>query len=126
MWVKGFIYGLIKNERGTYYIKSRSLGGLPGNQYWVALANSRTDAFKEFSEKEQMITKDFTDHIEKENVNKGAAAIAELIADAKANEGGNYYEKYSQINLTMPTLQSRPYADVWTLYNEELAHLETL
>ena len=70
--------------------------------------------------------RDFTDHIEKENVNKGAAAIAELIADAKANEGGNYYEKYSQVNLTMPTLQSRPYADVWTLYNEELAHLETL
>ena len=126
MWVKGFIYGLIKNERGTYYIKSKSLGGLPGNHYWVPLADRRTDAFKEFSEKEQLITKDFVAYFDKELTTKGADAIAELIADAKANEGGNYYEKFSQINLTMPTLMSRPYADVWTLYNEELAHLETL
>lgn len=126
MWVKGFIYGLLKNDKGTYYIKSKSLGGLPGKQYWVALADRRTDAFKEFTENESKITKDFTAYFEEQNVTRGAAAIAELFADAKGNEFNNYYEKYSQINLTMPTLQSRPYEDVWTLYNDELAHLETL
>ena len=126
MWVKGFIYGLLKNERGTYYIKSKSLGGLPGKQYWVALAQSRTDAFKEFTDKESKISKDFIAYFEEQNVTRGAAAIAELFADAKGNDLNNYYEKYSQINLTMQTLQTRPYEDVWTLYNEELAHLETL
>lgn len=126
LWVKGFIYGLLKNDKGTYYIKSKSLGGLPGKQYWVALADRRTDAFKLFSEKSDKITKDFTAYFENQNITRGAAAIAELFADAKGNELNNYYEKYSQINLTMPTLQSRPYDDVWTLYNEELAHLENL
>ena len=126
LWVKGFIFGLLKNDKGTYYIKSKSLGGLPGKQYWVALADRRTDAYKEFTEKESKIAKDFIAYFEEQNVSRGAAAIAELFADAKGNELNNYYEKYSQINLTMPTLQSRPYDDVWTLYNEELAHLENL
>ena len=123
LWVKGFIYGLLKNDKGTYYIKSKSLGGLPGNGYWVKLDDRRTDAFKVFSEKEHSISKDFHNHFENELRTKGEAVIASLIADAKAEEGKNYYENYSQINLTMPTLQSRPYADVWALFNEELAHI---
>lgn len=123
MWVKGFIYGIIKNERGSYYVKSKALGGKAVAQYWVKLADRRTDAFKIFSEKDQLISKDFHAHFEDELRTKGEAAINELIFDAKAGEGKNYYEKYSQINISMQTLESRPYQDVMDLYEEEVTYI---
>jgi hypothetical protein len=123
MWVQGFIYGLIKNDNGTYYVKSKNLGGKAENGYWVKLAESRTDAYDIFRNNASKISKDFIAHFENELKTKSQAVIDALIADAKAEEGRNYCEKYSQINISMQVLQSGPYQAIMDLLSDEVAYV---
>lgn len=119
LWVMGFVYGLIKNENKCYYMKSKTLGD-PLKQYWVELAPWRNEAFEEFKRHELEIVREFNEHITTENEKMGADAVAHRIADVKAN----YYEKYSQINISMTTLQSHGYEKVAALMRDELHHIE--
>jgi hypothetical protein len=49
LWVRGFVYGLIKNESGRYMMKSKTLGQALDN-YWVSLQSAyRNEAFENFS-----------------------------------------------------------------------------
>lgn len=122
LWIKGFIYGLIKNEKGRYFIKSKALGNsLDG--YWVDTRKAyRNEAYEIFKQNEAALMNEFRDYFTQVNNDKGAAAIAELIADVKVN----YYDNYSQINLPLDVLRGRGYEGVRDLMSKELDHVETL
>lgn len=120
LWVRGFVYGLIKNENGKYMMKSKSLGNaLDG--YWVSLRSAyRNEAFDEFKRQEAAVIKDFRPHIEREDQNRGTAATLALIEDAKQN----YLEIYSQLKLDRRTLDGHGYERVKELVEQELRHVE--
>lgn len=121
LWVKGFIYGLIKNENGCYYMKSQSLGRYL-DDYWVRLATWRDEAYEEFKRHETDVVRDFNAHINAENARMGEDALRQLIADAKAN----YLDGYSQLRITRQTLGSHGYERVARLVEQEGLHLNNL
>ena len=120
MWVKGFIYGLIKNENKCYYMKSKSLGN-DRDDYCVKLAEWRDEAFEEFTHHYFIIVKDFNAHINAENERVGTKAIRQRIEEAKAN-----YWEVSQLKIDRATIDSKPYAKVKKLFHEELRKLEEM
>lgn len=121
LWVKGFVYGLIKNESKSYYMKSTSLGDAL-EDYWIKLAEWRDEAFEEFKRNEKAVVKDFNAYIGTYNANKGADSIQELLSDAKEN----YWENYSQIKIARETLKSRGYEKVADLLRQEIVRSKKL
>jgi hypothetical protein len=121
LWVKGLIYGLIKNEGKCYYIKSESLGDAL-DDYWVKLAEWRDEAYDEFKRHELHVSKDFNAYIASENERVGAEATRALMEKAKAG----YYDEYSQIKIQKPTLKQKGYEKVAELIRLELAHLKNI
>lgn len=93
MWVMGCIYGLIKNEDGHYYIKSKTLGAITDG-YWVKLASTRNDAFEYLCKHEKSISKEFDKHL-------STHYDEQLIEDAKEN----YLDKYSQVRMTLDEIK---------------------
>lgn len=120
MWVKGFIYGLIKNENKCYYMKSKSLGN-DRDDYWIKVTERRDEAFEEFTHHYFIIVKDFNAHINAENERVGAKAIRQRIEEAKAN-----YWEVSQLKIDRATIDSKHYAKVKKLFQEELRQLEEM
>lgn len=120
LWINGFIFGLLKNENGKYYVKSKKLGrALQG--YWFSLGTAyRNEAFDEFKRKEADITREFRDIITAERQKRGEEAMNMLKQDVKLN----YLENYSQLNLDDRTLNSRPYERVAELVERELRYIE--
>jgi hypothetical protein len=120
LWINGFIFGLLKNENGKYYVKSRKLGrALQG--YWFSLGTAyRNEAFEEFKRKETDITREFRDIITAERQRRGEESMNMLKQDVKSN----YLEKYSQLNLDDRTLNSRPYERVAELVERELRYID--
>ena len=118
LWVKGFIYGLIKNDSGCYYMKSESLGDYL-DDYWVKLATWRDEAFDVLKSRGSVVIKEFNSYINKENEKMGADAVARLIADVKAN----YYDGYSQVKVNKATLKQKGYERVAELIKQEGAHV---
>lgn len=118
LWVKGFIYGLIKNDSGCYYMKSESLGDYL-DDYWVKLATWRDEAFDVLKSRGSVVIKEFNNYINKENEKMGADAVARLIADVKAN----YYDGYSQVKVNKATLKQKGYERVAELIKQEGAHV---
>lgn len=120
LWVRGFVYGLIKNENGKYMMKSNSLGQALDN-YWVSLKSAyRNEAYEEFKRQEAAVVKDFRPYIIAEDQRKGAEATISLIDDVKRN----YLEGYSQLKLDRRTLDSHGYEKVKALIEQELRHVE--
>lgn len=118
LWVKGFIYGLIKNENKCYYMKSESLGDYL-DDYWVKLAEWRDEAYEEFERYELNVVKDFNAYISAENERVGAEATRQLIENVKKN----YYDEYSQIKIQKATLKQKGYEQVAELIKREGAHV---
>lgn len=120
IWVKGFIYGLIKNENGKYQMRCKSLGrALDG--YWISLGSAyRNEAFEEFKRKETSFLNEFNQHFANEDQRMGAEATSILRDDVKMN----YLEKFSQINLDRRTLDGHGYEKVRELIEQELRHIE--
>ena len=118
LWVKGFVYGLIKNENKCYYMKSESLGDYL-DDYWVKLAEWRDEAYEEFKRYELNVVKDFNAYISAENERVGAEATRLLIENVKKN----YYDEYSQIKIQKATLKQKGYEKVAELMKMEGAHV---
>ena len=118
LWVKGFIYGLLKNENKCYYMKSESLGDYL-DDYWVKLAEWRDEAFDEFKRYELNVVKDFNAYISAENERVGAESTRQLIDRAKQN----YYDEFSQIKIQKATLKQKGYEKVAELMKAEGAHV---
>lgn len=99
IWVKGFIFGFIKNEEGMYkYIDEK---GDFLDDYWVDLAQYRDDAFRKFEDMNGAVSEQFNKKIAELEREKGAPFVRGIVSDAKSN----YWEKYSQIGFTKTELK---------------------
>ena len=100
IWVKGFIFGFIKNEEGMYkYIDEENGDFL--DDYWVDLAQYRDDAFRKFEDMNGAVSEQFNKKIAELEREKGAPFVRGIVSDAKSN----YWEKYSQIGFTKTELK---------------------
>ncbi len=121
LWVRGFVFGLIKNENGKYYVKNKKSGKALFD-YWVELANYRDDAFKNFVADIFTLRPQFKDFIVNWHKDHGQDAIKQLRADVKAN----YREKYSQLFMDNDELLSKGNEQIADLMEKELRFIETL
>lgn len=121
LWVRGFVFGLIKNENGKYYVKNKKTGkALLG--YWVELASYRDDAFKAFVADIFTLRPQFKEFIVSWHKDHGQDAIKQLRSDVKAN----YREKYSQLFMDNEELLSKGNEQIADLMEKELKFIETL
>lgn len=121
MWVRGFIFGLLKNENGKYYVKNKKTGRALLD-YWVELAPYRDDAFNAFIADIFTLRPQFKEYITAWQKDNGQEAIRQLRADVKAH----YREKYSQLNMDNEELLSKGNEQVATLMDKELEFVNTL
>lgn len=121
MWVRGFVFGLIKNENGKYYVKNKNTGKALLD-YWVELATYRNDAYNAFVADSFVLRPQFKEYITAWQKNNGQDAIKQLRADVKAN----YREKYSQLFMDNNELLSRGNEQIADLMEKELRFIETL
>ena len=121
LWVKGIIFGLVKNENGEYYFQSQENGDAL-DDYWVKLGEYRDEAFDQFRTYKTSVRKEFTEIIDNKVTSMGATAIKEIIDDAKAK----YYDKYSQINMTKDEVKKKGFEKIRELITSELNHVKQL
>ena len=120
-WTKGFIYGLIKNERGSYYYKILAKGEAI-RDYWVKLNTPwRNEAYELIRADIKNVAKEFGEYITSYNARIGEAQVAELLR--KANE--NWWE-VSQVNIDLKTLDGPAYIRVRELLNKEMPFVREL
>ena len=115
LWVKGFIFGLIKNENNMYYYKDEENGDVL-DDYWMPLSEYRDEAFDKFKQNKINIRKEFNDFIDNYQKNKGDDAIKQLAEDAKAN----YFDKYSLIKMTKDEIKRKGNEPIKKLITDEL------
>lgn len=121
VWVRGFVFGLIKNENGKYFVKNKQTGRALLD-YWVELAIYRNDAFNAFMADIFTLRPQFKDYITTWQKDHGQEAIKQLRADVKAN----YREKYSQLYMDNEELLARGNEQIAELMEKELKFVETL
>ena len=121
LWVRGLVFGLIKNEKGKYYVKNKKTGKALLD-YWVELATYRNDAFNAFVADIFTLRPQFKEFITTWHKDHGQDAIKKLRADVKAN----YREKYSQLFMDNDDLLSRGNEQIADLMEKELKFVETL
>lgn len=119
LWVKGFIFNLVKNENDMYYFKSDELGD-PLDDNWVELAKYRDEAFDMFKRQKGIIRKEFNDFFTKYQKTKGADNMKLLVDDAKSN----YFVKYSQINMTREEIKQKGFEVIRKLITDELEYVK--
>ena len=121
IWVRGFVFGLIKNDNGKYYVKNKKTGKALLD-YWVELAVYRNDAFNAFIADILTLRPQFKEYITAWQKDHGQDAIKQLRADVKAN----YREKYSQLFMDNDELLSRGNEQIAELMEKELKFIEGL
>ena len=121
LWVKGFIFGLVKNENSKYYFKSQENGDAL-DDFWVDLGTYRDEAFDTFRSYRTSIRKEFTEFFDNLAVSKGSTAIKGIIDEAKEN----YYDKFSQINMTKEEVKKKGFEKIRELITNELTHIKEL
>ncbi|MDE6871055.1 MAG: tubulin-like doman-containing protein [Bacteroidales bacterium] len=120
-WVKGLIFGLVKNNGKEYFFKSQEHGD-PLDDSWVSLGEYRDEAFDSFRTYKNSIRKEFKEYIDSIAVSQGAASVKSIIEDVKLN----YYDKYSQINMDKAQVKSKGYEKIRQLITDELSHVKHL
>lgn len=121
LWVRGLIFGLIKNENSRYYVKNKKTGKALLD-YWVELATYRNDAFNAFVADIFTLRPQFKEFIQNWHKDHGQDAIKQLRADVKAN----YREKYSQLFMDNDELLAHGNEQIAELMEKELKFIETL
>ena len=102
LWVKGLIFGLIKNEDGTYYYHNEAEGDIL-DDYWVELASFRDEAYEMFRRKKGVIHDEYLKYFEKLENEKGTEYLLNVINDVQ----DDYFEKYSQLGMSKDKLKER-------------------
>lgn len=121
LWVRGLVFGLIKNEGGRYYVKNKTAGRALLD-YWVELPTYRNDAYNAFLADIPILRPQFEEYIKDWHKRQGQEAIDQLRDDVKQN----YRERYSQLNMTQNELLSRGNEAIAELIEKELRFVETL
>lgn len=119
LWVKGFIFNLIKNEDNNYYFKSEELGDALDDN-WVKLTQYRDEAFDMFKRNKAIIRKEFNEFFNQYQKTKGINKMQRKVDDAKAD----YFLKYSQINLTKDEIKQKGFEAIRKLITEELEYVK--
>ena len=115
LWIKGLIFGLIKNDNGTYYYKDEENGDAL-DDYWSPLETFRDEAFTKFQRLKPTIEDAFTRYLDELERVKGSEAILEIINDAKED----YLPRYSQVNMTNEELKRRENKTIADLMRREI------
>ena len=123
-WVKGFIFGLIKNEDGKYQLKSEALGKAIDDNWFDLGSSYRDQAYAEFKRYKSDIVKEFDKYIQELASKNGSQFIDERIADVKKER--NYWDNYSQINMTKDELCKYGNEKIFELFDKELEYVKTL
>jgi len=121
LWVKGLIFGLIKNENGHYYYQDQ-VNGDPINDYWVELSAYREVAFSEFRANRSAIETQFGKFFEDLQQKKGNNFLQEKVQEAK--QGNNYLNTISQINLDANQLKQHGFQATAKLIREEINYVK--
>ena len=119
-WVKGFIFGLIKNtpEKG-YEFRCQELGkALFG--YWVPLSKYRDEAFDLFKRHKNTIRREYQTVIDKKAKEMGDEAMRLLIEKVKAS----YIEDFSQLNMSVNELTRKGYEKIMELMEDEQQYVD--
>lgn len=115
LWVKGFIFNLIKNEGGVYYLQSEELGDVLDDN-WVELAQYRDTAFENFKRNKNIVRREFNAFFDNYQKTKGVEKMQELVDAAKRE----YFAVFSQINMTKEEIRQRGNEEIKKLITEEL------
>lgn len=113
LWVKGFIFDLIRNKDGHYQYQDYNEKSKALEDYWVDLDNpkkgDRATAFELFKMRlnDKGMHDTFVNELEKRISNIGQAKYNEKIATIKGKD--YYYDNVSQINLKRETLDTVGY-----------------
>ena len=121
LWVKGLIFGLVKNDSGTYYFQNQEYGDALDDN-WVNLGEYRDEAFDQFRTYKNSVRKEFTEWLDSYALSKGATAIKATIDEAKAN----YFDRFSQIMMTKEEVKKKGYEKIRQLITDELNHVKQL
>ena len=119
LWVKGFIFGLIKNDNGYKYQDEENGMGL--NHYWIELDQYRDMSFNLFKERRATIEEQFRRKIANITARNGIPYIEDLYRRAQED----YYEAFSGVEFSREYLleHSREYPGVIQLIEQELQYV---
>ena len=99
LWVKGLLFGLVKNEDGTYKYQDEENGdSLRG--YWVSLDSYRDIAYRKFKEYKSAIEDQFKRKIHQTIMQNGQPFIENLFRRAKED----YITNFSQLGFSIDYL----------------------
>lgn len=123
VWVRGFIFGKIKNEGGKYYVYSEKLGD-PLKAFWYELGEHRDIAFDAFKRKKEDIVPELKSIMVQEEKSAGSAKMEELLVKVKAPDA--YLKEYSQCNMTTAELEAYGNDKIANLMREEIRFIGQL
>ncbi len=121
IWVKGFIFGFVKNEDGMYQYYDKENGDFY-DDYWVKLDKYRDNAFRKFEDVLGSVADQFNRRISELEVENGRPHVLARISDAKKN----YFDKYGQIGYTKQELKDPLLKGVAELVKIEIEYLNNL
>lgn len=121
LWVKGFIFGLVKNENGEYMFQSQEHGDALDDN-WVSLGKYRDEAFDQFRRYKASVRKEFTEYLENLASSKGADAMRAILSEVRVS----YLDKFSQINMTKDEIKKHGFEKIRQLITDEITHAKTL
>ena len=119
LWIKGFVFGLVKNEDGKYWYQNEIEGDALFD-YWMELSEYRDEAYNEFKKHLDSVRESYEAHVETEAKKQGSDYMEQLLADVK----DNYYDKYSQINMQKTELTKKGFEQVRKLITDELSFVK--
>ena len=121
LWVKGFIFGLIKNEGGVYKYQDEENGdSLRG--YWIELDKYRDEAYKQFKDSKMAIEDQFNRKFYGIGMQKGVPFIEELFNRAKQNYIGEFSGLEYDIDYLLA--HERELAGTANLIREEIDYVK--
>lgn len=120
-WVKGLVFGLIKNEDGQYYYRDHENGD-PLDDFWMPLEAYRDTAYDNFRRHRTTVRREFADYFDAMIVSKGEDAIKAILADVK----DNYLDKYSQVNMNRQQIKAHGNERIADLLRDELAYVNKM
>ena len=120
LWVKGFIFGYIKNENNMYSVISLKKGvGI--DNYWYELDQHRDLAYQKFKSNITDLKDELIEKIVKYEKDHGVAAIKKLYAKVKAP--GAYRDSYSLLNMTVTESKLHGNESILSLINDEIDYV---
>ena len=121
LWVKGFIFGLVKNENGEYLFQSQEHGDALDDN-WVPLGKYRDEAFENFRRYKSSIRKEFPEFFEHLANSKGADAMQAILAKVRTG----YLDTFSQIHMTKEEIKKHGFEKIRQLITDEINHAKGL